>query len=502
VTEARTVGMRVSDQATEATSAIPDATAGAQPGKRTRTERLPQRPGDAGARSPQRDPVGHGPASHPAPLEGGLLGLTDDEWDAARAPTATSERRTGDGAQRAAHRRPASPAQGAHDDAIVTIEDATRQEILTMRNDLTVSVYPRYQDGVRDPAQFVRSATSHATNYRALAIVDGRLAMGHAIAIQRLTDAQHDIAAVGAALRSIDPALRIHNVALFAHGEPSGMGLDARNHFTLHGTRDRPQPRRGQRPGDEHRENAPLDAASQTIDPSVAAFRDAIRSSVSADVRFLLFGCSTGRDQGVAQNDVHHWQGHGDGERWGNDSFAQELADAFGPEASTYAHATYGHATENSASLVFGRDAGGGRGGVHLFEQMYPRAFIEAQTRELLGEEASDQGLFQLNYDHLRDRMHSHWMSRVNPNGTHHMNLAREGAGRGPRPIGQEMFTRPTVAAAALQADWIEHRAEIVRPWSPRRPPPARTGRPASSRTPHGHGSSDSDDAPPAPAAA
>jgi hypothetical protein len=231
---------------------------------------------------------------------------------------------------------------------------------------------------------------------------------------------------------------RIKNLALFAHGESWGMGLQANNRFQLHSTQ------RGVNP------------------PNIAAFVRGIRDAVTPDVGVQLYACSTAHDTG--RSDYEEWTGHAQGERTGEHSFAAAMAAELGGDASVYGHTTVGHTTENFAARVYGANSGGG---LHMFDVMYPEDFIQSELARLFSDKTEEEQA-EL-HDPLREQMWAHFKDSIS--GEHHRSARQK---RYPVPMGQEMFVNPDNARTLLQTDfqtWVEARRSRIRAPQRRRVP-------------------------------
>lgn len=228
---------------------------------------------------------------------------------------------------------------------------------------------------------------------------------------------------------------RIRNLALFAHGESWGMGLDKGNKFQLSSKA------RGLNP------------------PNLAAFARGIKDACTPDVGVQLFACLTGKDAG--RSDYEEWTGHAQGEKKGEGSFAAGLAEAMGPEASVYGHTTAGHTTENFAARVFGAAAGGGgEGGLHMFDVLYPEEFVQSELARCFTDKTEEE-LADL-HDPLREQMWEHYKDSL---GGEHRRAKKDK--RYPVPIGQEMMANPAHASELVQADfptWVASRLSKVKP--------------------------------------
>ena len=127
----------------------------------------------------------------------------------------------------------------------------------------------------------------------------------------------------------------------------------------------------------------------------------------------------------------------------GQNSVSQELSDHLGPEASVFAHTTTGHTTENYAARVFGAEAGGGQGGLHLFDRIFPETFIQAELTRLYP--SLDPAQRGAQHHTVREQMWSHYRGSIGTS----VPVSRFGA-----PMGQLMFQDPDRAAQLLQSEW------------------------------------------------
>ncbi len=388
-------------------------------------------------------------------------------------PQANQQNRAATAAQAAGQRNGAGAANAAADSAASSAAQRSgaaatgqagtspgadrRQQVLDANpNGVVVAIYAAYNARVSDGAEFQRRADEYAQLQGAVGVgADGQLVTGMAVAVTTLSQVGERVQAIHRALLTDTSAAQVPRnsqvraLALFAHGEPMGIGMEANNAFTLRATNDRA---RGER--------ANTDTAAPTTSDSVTTFVQGITGAVTNDVRVQLFSCSAARDQGQAEA-YEDWVSHAEGERRGQNSFASELAGALGTDASVYAHTTTGHTTENYASRVFGADAGGGQGGIQIFEVLYPRSFIEAQVQtpavqQILHRTDGPSPDPAADYGHVRTAMWNHYRASIGPGRT-----------VGGRPIGQEMMVNPSNASALLQADWATRMREFLR--APRR---------------------------------
>lgn len=321
--------------------------------------------------------------------------------------------------------------------AIVADKDFERVKQL-YPDGITVAIYANYKVGVRGAAEFKRAGEEFATNQHAIAlhgdkvVIDGATPINDlgsvAIAVQRihqgLLEKHHQSQPTGSKPTPAPKFTRIRNLALFAHGEPYGVGLDRANRFEL------------------------------KIE-NVKTFVSSIRAALTDDVNVQLFACSTAADRALLKSkgkksaSYIEWTGHTQGERTGLDSFAAALADELGEKSTVVGHTTVGHTTENFAARIFGKGSGG-QSGLHMFDLMYKEAFIQAELVRLFPDKTDDERAAL--HDSLREQMWAHFKDSIS--GEHNRKARQR---RYARPMGQEMFINPTNAEALLHADWQTH---------------------------------------------
>lgn len=333
-----------------------------------------------------------------------------------------------------------------------TVEDKQLEEIKTLYPDgVTVAIYAKYADASNNNLEFDRQAEAYAKSQKTLGIKDGKLTIGTgAVPITELGDVLETVHAIHEGLvakyKASQPQVtapegeegekpeeaalpaftQIKNLSLFAHGEPYGVALNAENAFRSKG--------RG--------------LFSDSKDPlypaNVEAFARGLSPAITSDIRVQLFSCSAARDL----NADPKWDEHNDG-RKGETSFAAVLAEELGEDASVYSHTTAGHTTENYAARVFGKDAGEGEGGLHLFDLMYDQSFIESELARLFPDKSEEERA-ALRIP-LRDQMWAHYKDSITGE---HNRKAKEKKYQGTNPIGQEMFANPENAKTLLRDNW------------------------------------------------
>ncbi|MBT9558257.1 MAG: hypothetical protein IV100_19645 [Myxococcales bacterium] len=360
---------------------------------------------------------------------------------------------SGDRGAQAAMGPQVAAAPAAAEPAAAAAPQTVRERILAANpNGIVVAIYAAYGRGVSDAAEFQRRAAEYAGQQGAVGLnAAGELVQGQAIGVTAIEQVGERVQALHLALcgnqcvSPVPPGTLVRSLALFAHGEPFGIGMDSGNRFTLRATNDRAAT---ERPN--------TDTTARTTSEGVQTFAAGLRGAVTADVRVQLFSCSAARDQGQSEA-YEDWVSHTEGERRGQNSFASELSGALGEGASVYAHTTTGHTTENYASRVFGADGGGGQGGIQIFEILYPRTYVEAEVQrpaiqQLLHGTNGPPANAAADYTAVREAMWNHYRRSIGPGRT-----------VGGRPIGQEMMANPQNASRLLQADWTTRAGEFIR---------------------------------------
>jgi hypothetical protein len=326
---------------------------------------------------------------------------------------------------------------------------------------VTVAIYPHYKNQSNNNKEFKRQADPFAKAEGAIGLAGGNITIGaEAVVIKELGDvietvqgihrgllAKHEQSQAQAggqgsgapAQPAAAPAFtKVRNLALFAHGMHYGLALDASNRYRGGGL---------------------VSDGNKLYPSNLAAFVKGIADAVTADVHVQLFACNTGHD--TERTAYEEWTKHGQGERSGAKSFAAALAKQLGPEASVFGHTTAGHTTENFAALVFGKEAGGGEGGLHMFDRLYDETFIQAELARLFPDQDEDQRAAL--HDSLREQMWGHYKDSIS---TEHKRSGKDK--HYTVQIGKKMFTDPDGAKALLHQDWtanwITTRLDKVKP--------------------------------------
>lgn len=299
-----------------------------------------------------------------------------------------------------------------------------------------VAVHADYSKGISGRAEFARQAERYAASYHTVGLAGNALQLDIPLTIEEVPEAITGIQAISRGLlqryeerlgRPTTEApgfTRIKDLAIFAHGEEYGLGLNKSNSFRDRGL---------------HQDMA------EDNPSNVGAFVDGIASALTSDVDVQLFACTAGKDDD--RTAYQEWTTHDQGERLGEDSFAAELATELGEDASVWSHTTAGHTTENYAARVFGAASGPGEGGAHAFDLMYPDAFIQSELQRLYPTLAPT--VRATKHDPLRELMWQHFKDCI---------LAEHkrstSAKRFDVKMGQEMFLNPDQASTLMQADW------------------------------------------------
>jgi hypothetical protein len=214
---------------------------------------------------------------------------------------------------------------------------------------------------------------------------------------------------------------QIRNLALFAHGESYGIGMDKRNNFGLKLS-------------------------------NVKTFVSGLKNTVTKDIRVQVFSCNTA----LGQKESPEWFEPTQGGRKGDDSFASALAGALGEDASVYGHTAAGPTTEMTSARIFGKDAGGGKGGVHIFDLLYDEAFIQSELTRLFPSATNPADL----HDPLRHEMWKHYQNQMldfkKDVKTGQIQSSPKQYSRGQHTLGQEQFVNINSAMSNLRKHWVD----------------------------------------------
>jgi|GEM_PF-4786163 len=326
--------------------------------------------------------------------------------------------------------------------APLEVDDALLQDVQTNSPDgFAVSFYADYEPKTGDAWEFVNQATRFAGSANALGLEGGSIARGVPTPITSPADLVEGIRQIHTSLlqryeagltpwmQRVYAAVRssgndglgpdwtkANDVGLFSHGLTDALNLNDDEY--------------------NYNEGLHLDSRGQS---NIRSFVQGIQGSVTSDVDVQLFACSAGRgtDEDAA------WLEHTQDRRMGQNSIAQALSTELGEDASVYAHTTAGHTTENYAARVFGAEAGGGEGGLHMFDRLYPETFIQSELTRIYPTRSDEQR--QQQHHNLRERMWSHYRGSIGP--------GKQIPG-GTEQTGHLMFRDPDAAAQLLHADW------------------------------------------------
>ncbi|HCH66656.1 MAG: hypothetical protein CL927_03035 [Deltaproteobacteria bacterium] len=304
----------------------------------------------------------------------------------------------------------------------------------------TVAFYVHYDVQSNNNKEFERQATPYAERTGALGLQGGSVVQGVPIAIREGSEIVEGLNQIYLGVRQhfyagLDPYMqdlmvrldasgiegngldwtKANDVSLFCHGMPGGLSTDA---------------------GGSYREGLHSDTYGQS---NIESFVHGVRGATTRDVNVQLFACGAGRGTDEKEAWLEHRQDH----RMGQASVAQELSTQLGPKASVFAHTTTGHTTENYAGRVFGAEAGGGQGGLHLFDRLFPETFIQSELIRL--HPTLDPAQRAMQHHTLRERMWAHYRGSIGTN----VPVSRFGA-----RMGQLMFQDPARAAKLLQGEW------------------------------------------------
>jgi hypothetical protein len=271
-------------------------------------------------------------------------------------------------------------------------------------NGITVAIYTDYDKKTSKNLEFRRRAEPFAAEHGAIGLDGNTLTMGKAIPIKELGDVveatqsihrglleryRAGLAKAGTPDDGLVPKFtQIKNLSLFAHGQTYGIGMDAT--------------------GGKGRGIHNVKSGGKAS--NITSFVKGISGAVTADVNVQLYACNTARDANTKQAFID-WVGHDEGVRRGEKSFAAALAEALGEDASVFGHTTSGHTTRNYASRVFGKAAGGGKGGVQIFELLYDAPFIESELERIFpGKTPAEQAKIR---EPIREEMWDHYRGAV-----------------------------------------------------------------------------------------
>src|ERR1044072_1156811 len=373
-----------------------------------------------------------------------------------------------------------------------TVADKEFEQIKTLFPDgVTVAIAADYKKSVEGRTEFLNQTKVFAKNQNAVGLKNGAVALGVPVLIKALGEVieavqgirrgllkkyEDDLKASGKTEdESQDEPLftKIKNLALFSHGEVYGVGMNESNAF-----------RQG---GLHHTAGAtdtPSGVADTATDPAnVEAFVRGISSALAPELRVELFACSAGDEieripfpkpkdpkhltkEERKRNYYKEWIEPKQGDVAGETSIAGRVGSELVVGATVSEDTTVGHTTENYAARVFGSEAGGSPGGVHMFNLMYDESFIQAELTRLFPDKTAEERAAL--HDCLRDQMWEHYKDSV---GKEHKRPKKDK--RYDVPMGQEMFIDPDNAKELFHNDWnsnlIPDRLADCKPAAPKK---------------------------------
>ena len=312
-------------------------------------------------------------------------------------------------------------------------QDADR---LTTTAEHAVVFWVNYDKKNANNAEFKNAATDFAKTYKTLGMTSstktgGAIRFGVPIEVKSRDDVTQAITGIHQAMHELwwerysdsdepPPEPKIGTVAIFAHGEHDGIGIDHAN-------------------------------AAYTKKKHLPAWIGALRPALADDVKFLLYACSSGAATGEKINQTAMDSGLG-----GNGSFAQELASELGGSAEVYAHEVAGNVASNPFARRFkaGEDEG-----ESMFDVLYGDEFIESEAERLRGDKPDlvakyedDELVTKIKgaaWRHYLDAVSSDFV-RIN---THNRHFSVGGY----TGVGGAMFMDADSTSAMLQADFSDY---------------------------------------------
>ncbi len=315
--------------------------------------------------------------------------------------------------------------------------------------------------------EFNRQAETFAKGQGAVGLRGGAIRQGEPVAVKSAADVIEKVQAIhlgllaawkaSAAPGDANPPAwtSVETVATFCHGIHWGLDIST--------TQEKGYVTKGLHSIDRT-------AHGKVFKDNLASFASGVSGAVSADVKFLLFACSTAGSEGFEHymgptgSDTSAAKELGKEETTGKGSLAsrlqQELATATGGSPSVYGHLTAGHTTRNPAAKIYGRDAGGVSGGALMFDRIYDTSYINNVAATLWAENLSSDQLAQLT-GWLRVRIFEHFVEQIRTD------TDKGWKGKGGKPIAQEMFADIDTARTLLQKDmtaWIATHLKGIAP--------------------------------------
>lgn len=306
-------------------------------------------------------------------------------------------------------------------------------------NGITVSLYANYAktksaaDNANN-AEFPRAAGAFAKNFNSIGVdAAGQLKIGMAVPITSLDEITSNLKGITDALtkeyKRTNPTAtempaftKINRLCLFSHGMQWGMHLSEGGRYNLR-----------------------IDSAEET--KKFQAFIGGIRGTLSSDVVVDLFACNAGRESdGTEKAGV--WYIDEANKQDGSSSFAAAMAAELGKDATVYGHLSAGHTVNNYSARVFGakagKDATKDKGGVHIFDLLYPSTFVDSEALRLKKDKKA-----------VREQMQKHYKQVMAESAKGNWSFTNSAGKKEKIELGAEMFADQDRAMTILQTDWV-----------------------------------------------
>jgi hypothetical protein len=316
------------------------------------------------------------------------------------------------------------------------VDKEMAEKVLGLKT-IQMTFFVRYVGGKNpvNDAEFVGASADFAKTYKTLGVAGNdkegaKLSFGQAIevasrdevtqAVTSVHQTVHRLAQLRAAPEEGAPPLsappQIETIAIFAHGESDGLGIDPNN-------------------------------ANYTKAAQLKSFVGAIRPHVAGNVRFLLYACSAGGQSKEKEGAADPKAPGGSG------SFAQLLAKELGGEAMVFAHNVAGHTESNPLARMFTADSAEGRS---MFDVLYGASFAASEVARL---RASKQALVEKIPDDklaekVKSAMWSHYVDAVATDFFRINSKSRHFDKGGYGGIGAAMFMDPEGTGKLLREDF------------------------------------------------
>lgn len=249
-----------------------------------------------------------------------------------------------------------------------------------------VAAYVYYDHDRGKNGEFDAQAANGALEFDAIGVTNGHLGFGKATAVRSSQELVTAIQTLHASLLAAHRAQHPDDTSVPAYTQILNLGI------YCHGTN-------GSRRGLKTDSHGSVELSTKEIKAFVAA----IRGSLAGNVNVSLFACQVGNDTSDDPKYIKDKNGKQKKVRDGKEkndyaattydgedgSFAAMLADELGEQATVLGHTTSGHTTENYDARIFGARARAqgatGDDGTHVFNEIFPPAFITAEETRLWG---------------------------------------------------------------------------------------------------------------------